>query len=153
MHIETSTVIARPAADVFAVLSDYRRDTQWRPAVTAMSVEPDAPVTVGSRITEELRFAGQSWVTPTVVTDLRPGRLLAFQGGDATMAIRGGREVQATGEHSTTVRQWLDISLRGPLRVLQPILAARYRRVAADDLQRLRALLEAAPAPLAAAAS
>ena len=112
-----------------------------------ISVDPDAPVTVGSRIEEELHFAGRRWLTPTVVTDLQPGRSLTFEGGSSSSAIRGRREVVPAGPGKTTVRQRLDITLHGPLRfILEPLLARSYRRVAADDLDRLRALLETGPA-------
>ena len=145
MDIITEVLVERPPAEVFALLADYRRDGEWRRAVTAMRVEPDAPVVVGSTISETLRFAGRTWITDTTVTALQPGRSLCFQGGDATMQVSGRREVEPWGD-GTRVRQQLTLEPRGLLRLLSPLLAAMYRRVATRDLATLRDLLQRSPA-------
>ena len=145
MHIPTEALVERPPAEVFALLADYSRDGEWRRAVTAMHVEPDAPVAVGSAISETLRFAGRTWVTDTTITALQLGRSLRFEGGDATMQVSGQREVEPWGD-GTRVRQQLTLEPRGLLRLLSPLLAPMYRRVATHDLAALRDLLQRSPA-------
>ena len=142
MEMTTEIVIDRPPDEVFAVLADYRRDAEWRSAVVAMRVEPDAPVTLGSRIVEELRFGGQTHVTTTTVTTFEPGERLAFTGANATTVVRGSRAVSPQGA-GTRVTQHLELlPQRDAMRLLGPLLAPAYRRVAARDLSALKALLE-----------
>lgn len=145
MKITTETSVDRPSDEVFAVLSDYRRDPDWRAAVTAMHVEPDGPVTVGSRIVETLRFGGQTHVTTTTVTSVVAGERLDFEGGNATTIVRGSRIVVPQGTGTRVIQHLELIPRRGPMRLLGPLLAPLYRRVAVGDLEALRNLLEQAP--------
>ena len=140
-RLHTSILVAASPADAFALFADYRRDGEWRPAVVSMTVEPAGPLRLGSQITEVVRFAGRDWVTPTVVTAFAPGRSLHYEGGNEQLSITGARVVSADAQ-GARIEQTMQITMRGAMRLFEPVLAASYRRLARQDLARLAALLD-----------
>ena len=122
---------------------DWSRDGEWRAAVRSMVVEPAGRARVGQRITEELRFAGATFVTPTTITAAE-GRSASFAGGNATAAVRGRRTVVPEPGGGCTVVLEVDVRMTGPLAVLNPLLAPVYRRRLAGEADALAALAQAA---------
>ena len=63
-HIE----IDRAAAEVWAVVADYRRDPEWRTDVVTMAPEPADLVAVGTTTAEELRRRAPGGRPPSLPT-------------------------------------------------------------------------------------
>ena len=125
-----------PAGEAASLVLDWSRDAEWRGAVTAMQVDPPGRAREGQRITEWLRFAGRTYVTPTVVTSV-DGMSAAFAGASATVAVRGRRSVVPAGEDRCTVVLEVDVRMTGVLAVLNPLLTPGYRRRHAADADAL----------------
>lgn len=139
--ITQSVEIDRPAADAWAVLSDYRRDVDWRAGVVAMAPDHDGPVRPGTVTTEDLRLAGRVWHNVGEVTAVDPGRRLAWrttEGADA----RGARAVEPLTPTRCRVQLDLVATPHGPERLFRPLLARMLRKNLAGDVERLRALVE-----------
>src|SRR5207244_9141017 len=67
MDIESTTSIARPAAAVFAFVSDVRNDPQWHTDILEAKLTADGPIGVGSVFEIKFKpFMGQSRGTTTV---------------------------------------------------------------------------------------
>jgi hypothetical protein len=132
----------RPAGEVAELVLDWSRDGEWRAAVTRMDVEPAGRAVVGQRITEELRFGGRTYVTPTTITEA--GELSAsFAGGSATAAVVGRRTVVPDPDGGCSVVLEVDVRMTGLLAVLNPLLAPAYRRRLAAEADALAALAQA----------
>jgi Polyketide cyclase / dehydrase and lipid transport len=146
--LTSSRVVPVPPETAAAVVLDWSRDPEWRAQVRRMDVDPAGAARTGQRIVEHLRFAGSTYVTPTVIGEATATRA-GYAGGGRTVRVAGSREVEPAGPGATRVTTVLDVELTGLLRPLTRLLAPSYRRLQEADLDRLAALL-AAGAPAAA---
>ena len=69
---EASVVIKRPAAAVFAFLTDLEKGTQWQASVMAASKTSEGPVGVGATGREVRRFMGRQMESTFEVTEFEP---------------------------------------------------------------------------------
>ena len=69
--------IARPAADVFALLTDVSRVPEWQ--ASAIESRADGPLAEGVRIHERRHFLGHDGDTELEVSAFEPGRRLALR--------------------------------------------------------------------------
>src|SRR3954463_5113473 len=88
----TNTIdIARPPADVWAVVSDYATDTRWRKGIVEMRPDVDGPPEVGTRVREVLELGGRIYTTETAVTDSAPdSRTASPEQAPAAASVDGG---------------------------------------------------------------
>ena len=93
IHTSVDVEIARPPADVWAVVSDYATDSRWRKGITEMTADVAGPPAVDTHVREVLRLAGADYVTDTTVTEVGP----SATGSPARdqRRRRGGRRVVA----------------------------------------------------------
>jgi uncharacterized protein YndB with AHSA1/START domain len=137
-----SILVARPVADVFAYVSDYRNDPRWRRGVDAMQQRPDGPVVAGTTTEEHLRALGRRLVVHARVVESVPGRRLEFTSTLAPLKSSGFREVTPEGG-GARLTYGLTVELSGIYRLLAGPLSRNYGRRIEEDLARLAALLEA----------
>lgn len=135
--------LAVPAARAADLVLDWSRDPEWRGAVVAMDVRPAGRARVGQAIVERLRFAGQTFVTPTTITAADAGSA-EFAGGSGTVTVAGRRTVVAAGPEECDVVLEVDVRLRGALAPLTRLLEPGYRRRHRADADALVALTAAA---------
>lgn len=143
MRIDETITIAAPPADVWAVLSDYDQDHRWRADVVTMIPTPSGPARPGTTTHEVVRFLGSDYVTDATITLVEEGldgRRLRFEGaGDGTVVV-GERSVAESPDGTAVVHTSLDVTMKGAMRLVQPLLGRVYARHVARDLQQLRAL-------------
>jgi hypothetical protein len=94
----------------------FAKDERWR-SVERMISDPSGPARAGTRMHEVLRFIGS-----TYVTDVEPGRRLAYEGGGEGATVRG-------------------IQLSGPMWLLELLLARLYARRMRSELHAPKTLL------------
>jgi uncharacterized protein YndB with AHSA1/START domain len=141
--VEATVRINRPPAEVFAFVADQRNDPRWRAGVVEMTPSPPAPVAPGTTVHEVLRFAGRTHVTDTTIVDVVPGRSFEFAGAGSGGRVRGSRAVAPTSD-GTQLTTRLQVDTSGLLRLLEPVLAPRFRAATRRDLATLARLLEQA---------
>ena len=143
-RIAEQIVVDRPAADVFALVSDPESDPRWRSdvrSVERLSGEPSAPGTVYRQRVAALGGSADALVE---VAEIEPGRSITFL-VRAPVTGRGGYRVEPAGA-GATVRFWLELpSSRGLRAVADRAIAAAIARGARADRARLKALLEGEP--------
>lgn len=134
-----SVDLPAPAAAVWTVIADYRRDPEWREGVR-ITVDPAGLVTDGSITTEQLRMMG-SWHTTTArICDIEQGRSFRFLSDDGS--VDGTRTVEPIDDGSRlTVR--LRVTPPRGLAWLAPVLGWLFRRRVQRDLRRLRRVVDA----------
>jgi hypothetical protein len=110
MKIIVSIAIAFPAERVFALVSDYTRDPEWRTGVLEMSQMPPGPSQVGTQTLEVARFFGHRMMTPAEVTKYEPSREIHFAGLIAQqIRVSGSRRVEeVNGQARFPTRQTLN---------------------------------------------
>ncbi len=147
MRLEESTTIEADAARAWGYVADFGNDPEWRDAVSEMTPTPPGPVHVGQSVIEVLTFQGTTYVTETWVrsVDERPEsgtRQLSFEGAGDGTRVQGSRTVTEVGPQVCRVSSVLTVRLRGPRRLIEPVMGILYRRLVREDLARLRQRLE-----------
>jgi uncharacterized membrane protein len=78
--IERSVEVARPAAEIWAVLEDLSQIPRYSPSTVAVSATPERLSTVGQRFQQSIKVMGHCFDSDWTVTELQPGRRVAFEG-------------------------------------------------------------------------
>jgi carbon monoxide dehydrogenase subunit G len=133
MKIEERIEIARPPEDVYALVSDVRRGPEWQPTLVRVDVE---------RGVEVRKIAGQEREASFDVTRNESPRLfeIVSRGGPVRASATFALTPVAAG---TRVDLTLDLELSGALRFAGGMVRGRAEREARENLERLKALLEA----------
>jgi uncharacterized membrane protein len=149
--IERSVEVDRPAADVWAVLEDVRQIPVYSPSTVAVADAPERLSAAGQRFRQTVMVLGRRFESQWTVTELQPGRLVAFEG---TVGV-GARyclveEVDASGPDRS--RLTVRITFTMPLGVLGRLaetlgVQRRAQREAEQVLANLKAHLEGSRAP------
>jgi len=137
----TSVGTPRPRAEVFAYLSDFSTTRDWDPGVVEAERLDDGPVALGTRFRVVARFLGRETELTYAVVDICPGELVTLRGENATVVSLDTMTFADGWTGGTVVDYEADLALKGPLRVLDPLLALAFRRVGDRALAGLRAAL------------
>ena len=149
---QQSTIVDLPADEVWAHVADYAFDLEWRNGLTDMTPYPQGPPETGTTVHEELRSMGTTMVNDTTITKIGD-HAYRFVGGGASGQVEGGRKVVAIDPGHSEFTYDINLTLNGPTRFFGPILGPILRRNLGKDLQRFRALVEAAAVPVPDCAS
>ena len=133
MKIEEQIEIARPPEEVYAVVADLERGPEWQPTLVRVDVE---------RGTEVRRIAGQEREATFDVTRNEPPRLFEIVSHASPVRAWATFELQPVGS-GTRVSFALVLELGGPLRFAGRMVRGRAEREARENLERLKALVEA----------
>ena len=139
---EQSTIINRPADEVWAYVADYTFDLEWRDGLTDMTPTPAGPPATGTNVHEELRSMGTTIVNDTTVTMIDE-HTYRFVGGGTSGQVEGGRKVVAIDPARSEFTYDINLTLSGPGRLLGFILRTILSRKLGQDLERFRELVEA----------
>lgn len=146
IDLTRSHIVPAPAAVVWAVLSDHRRDPEWRTGVEVMEPSPPEPSRPGTTTHEVMRLGGRTYVNDGVVDAVDPGHRLAWhtvEGADAS----GWRRVVDRGDGTCEVTLALTVRPHGAEVLIAPLV----RRLLAKNLRRdLAALASLVGTPEAA---
>jgi uncharacterized protein YndB with AHSA1/START domain len=139
MRVEHTVEIGRPAADVFAFLTDVSRVPEWQ--ASAVEARADAPLAEGVRIHERRHFLGHDAETELEVSAFKPERRLALRTlrGPVDLSIDHVLEER---DSRTTLRVTAEGRPHGLLRLAGAAVAARARHELRRDFERLKAILE-----------
>lgn len=142
IELDCTIDVPAPADVVWGILSDYRRDPEWRIAVSVMEPSPAGPSMVGTTTHEVMRLGGRTYVNDGVVDDVVPGRRIEWhttEGADAS----GAREVVPTPDGRSRVTLELRIRPHGAESLFAPIVRRTVRKQLWQDLEDLcRLVLE-----------
>jgi hypothetical protein len=118
-----------PAAETFAYLATFSNAVDWDPGVLAGEQLDPGPVAVGTRFRLVVPFAGRRLPLTYRVTGLQPGREVVLAAISGLLCATDKIAVTDTAAGSA-VSYEAEVRLRGPLRVLDPLLRPRFRAVA-----------------------
>jgi dehydrogenase/reductase SDR family member 12 len=125
-----ATVESRsPAAETFGYLAAFSNAAEWDPGVLAGQRLDPGPVRAGSRFRLVVPFAGARMSLTYEVIRFVPDREVVLQAASAV--LRSTDRIVVTGAaDGSTVSYDAEVRLRGPLRVLDPLLQPGFRVVA-----------------------
>ena len=142
----------RDAEQVFAYLSDFSTTADWDPGVIEAE-RLDSEIRVGSRVRVLASFRGRRAELIYTVVRYEPPRLITLRGENATVVSLDTIAVQAleaAAGQATGARVTYDaqLTMKGILRVGDPLLARAFRPVGDNALAGLRRKLADTVGPL-----
>ena len=141
IRYESTTTIARGPDEIFSWLVEPDRMTQWT-GMSDGSWLTDGPPRAGSRAQATMRFGPLRRQFRWEITDLVPGRRVAFRAlPHGPMTWTSSYELEPNGGE-TVVTTKGEASPNGLLRLLHPMIRAELPKEEAQELVRLKALLE-----------
>ena len=114
------------ARETFGYLATFSNAAQWDPGVLAGKPLDPGPVRAGSRFRLVVPFLGRRMTLTYEVISLVPGREVVLAA--ASGVLRATDRIVVT--DGSMVSYEAEVLLRGPLRVLDPVLRPGFRAVA-----------------------
>lgn len=142
--VENEIIINRPVEVVFAAITDIPNVPKWQTGVTESRQTTPGPVGVGTRGVNVRTVLGQRLETTFEVTEFTPNQTFALRSltGPVSYELR---TTLAPVSGGTRLHSILRAEPRGFFKVAEPVLASTVKKDFAEDLARLKTLLESRP--------
>ena len=138
---ENTVTIQRPAGEVFAFLADFENIPMWNYAIEETSKVSAGPADVGTRYRQTRSIPGRS-VEDFEVTVFEPASRLAIQGQIGPFQATISYQLEAAAGVTKLVN---NVELNPPKampRLLAPLATSRIKAAVAQNLGKLKLLLE-----------
>ena len=136
-----SVEIQRPAAEVFAFLSDLRNELRWNPGARHVTKLTSGPVGAGTRFEAEWAGAPKSVVELSVY---EPPGAWETRSRSLGMDVTFRGSLEPSGE-ATQYTAEVVVEPRGLGRLLAPLAVRAMRRQEAENMRRIKDVLERGP--------
>jgi len=146
ISIETYTDVERPAAEVFAFVADQTNAPQWQSGLAEVRRVTDGPIGVGSEHVFVRRFAGRRIESRNRFTRFEPGSFVEFEIPEGWLTGTASYRVDPVASGRCRLTSRMDFRIRGPLKLVSPLLARLLAGDSRTDEATLKALLESTPA-------
>ncbi|MQB01797.1 MAG: hypothetical protein GEU78_16210 [Actinobacteria bacterium] len=140
VHFSNSITIRRSVQDVFAYLSNFENIPTWNYAIAETQKTSGGPVGVGTTYRQTRSLPSPSEET-FQVTEFEPDQRLAIHGGLGPFEGTLTYELQRVDE-GTLLTNTADLEATGVLKLTAPLAAPRVRQAVAENLQKLKEILE-----------
>ncbi|HEX9064748.1 MAG TPA: SRPBCC family protein [Streptosporangiaceae bacterium] len=145
---EATIPSAWPADDTFGYLAVFSHAEEWDPGVLSGEALDPGPVRPGSRFRLVVPFLGRNLPLTYQVTEFSSAERRVVL--DATSTLLRARDVitvlpASAGGQATAVSYQAEVTLRGPLRLLDPVLTKGFGKVGDRAANGLRARLATEP--------
>jgi uncharacterized membrane protein len=142
MKLHARIEIERPAAEVFAFLSNFENNPRWQQGMRAARFITPPPIGPGSQYEQVARFLGRTITTRFEITDFQPGRSISIRSIESTFPIQVTRSVEPLDDGRTLVTADIRGGPGGVFRPFAPLIRRLAQRSVTADYQRLKRLLE-----------
>jgi polyketide cyclase/dehydrase/lipid transport protein len=148
-HYTASLETQLSPADTFDYLSDFSTTEEWDPGVVEAERLGDGPVGADSEFRVVAEFLGRTSELVYRIVEFVPGEMVTLRGENATVVSLDRISVQLAGS-ATRVSYDAKLTLKGPLRIADPLLGLAFNRVGDRALDGLRETLARKATPAAA---
>ena len=139
----TATLHAdRPVEDVFAYLADFSTTEEWDPGVVRATCNGDGALGVGTTFDLVASFLGRENALTYEIVEYDAPHAVTLRGENATVVSLDRITTEPDGD-GTKITYDADLSLKGPLKLGDPLLKLAFGRVGDRALEGLRATLPA----------
>ncbi len=134
--------ISRPAADVFAYVSDQTNSPEWQQSLDEVRRTTDGAMGVGTRHTFVRRLGRRQVTGDNEYVEFEPGRrvVFIFTSSDG-LTGKGWYEVDPLGTDQTRLNYGVEIHLQGLTRLASPLIERSIRKEDRADTRRLKEIL------------
>lgn len=141
MNLSATTVIDRPAAEVFDYVMEVPHDSRWRTGVVEAAFTSSEPLGVGTTGFDRIEANGRSMEAAWTVFEFEPGALARWTLDSGPIEGTGGYICEPAGD-STRFTIEAHVKPTGWYRLLGPVFGMIGRRQNRADVWKLKALLE-----------
>jgi hypothetical protein len=127
-HYHATIDSQRGPAETFGYLATFSNAAQWDPGVLSGEQLDPGPVRLGTRFRLVVPFLGRRLPLTYVVTTFSPDRVVVLDAESRLLRLADRIEV-AAGSDGAMVSYDADVRLRGPLRLLDPLLQRGFGAV------------------------
>ena len=125
---EATVASRRGAADTFDYMATFSNAARWDPGTLAAEQLDPGPVRAGTRFRLTVAFGGRGMPLTYRITRYQPPREVVLEAANGL--LRGtDRIVVGDGDGGVSVRYEAEVVLRGPLRLLDPLLRRGFGAV------------------------
>ena len=139
---ELSVVINRPIEELFGILTNLENDLKWRREWVDARKTSQGPIGLGSRFSLFGKTFGKQIETVYETVEFEPNLIAAWKTVSGPLPLRFQRSFERV-EDGTRFTIKYEAEVRGFFKLLMSLLARSVQRQHANDLQRVKALLEA----------
>lgn len=140
MRFSNTIEIRRSPDEVFAYVATPENTPHWNYAITESERSPAGPIRVGTRIRQR-RTIPRPAEEELAVTELVPGDRLVLVGDLGPFHGTISYTLAPTSE-GTRLTNAAELDASGPLRLAAPLVAGRVRAAVAENLVKLKEILE-----------
>ena len=123
-----STVVGRPAAEVFAYATDPTRFREWQQGVVEGHPGQPGPAQVGAKCVTTRRIGGTNRVSTSEFTHIDPPRTWGVRGIDGPIRATVNVTVEPLTESSSRLTIVVDFDGHGIGKLLVPMIVRRQAR-------------------------
>lgn len=131
----------RPRENVFEDLVDLSRAAEWDPGISSGERLDTGPVRVGSRFRIVANYAGKPTELVYEVTRIDPDRSVTYVAQTGTLRSEDTMTFADGSNGGAKVTYDADLTLRGPLKLADPVLGLAFGRAGDKARDGLRARL------------
>jgi uncharacterized protein YndB with AHSA1/START domain len=120
-----TTVVSRPAAEVYAYATDPARFSEWQQGLIEGHLDPPGPARVGTRCVTTRRIGGANRAVTAEVTHVDPPRTWGVKGIDGPIRAAVEVTVEPVTETSSRLSIAVDFEGHGIGKLLVPLIVRR----------------------------
>lgn len=140
IQVSNSIEINRPVAQVFEFVADVNNNPKWMP-VQGVQKTSHGPVAKGTTFKQQFELMGTSYMLDGVITAYEPNQKISFSYASPVFSWQGDYLFEPTpGGARLSARG--NITLAGPLKLMEPMFAPKIRRLVNDTAPNLKKVLE-----------
>lgn len=143
----TSTVIERPAQEVFDFVTEFPNDPKWQRGKESCTWTSPGGLRVGATYEQRARFLGKEIVNNFTVLDLEAGRRVVYESRDGSFPLIVTRSVEDLGDGRTRFTEAVRGEASGFFKLASPLLQPLVRATIRKDFRALKTLLEGSAGP------
>jgi carbon monoxide dehydrogenase subunit G len=127
----------RSPEEAFAYLSDFTNAAEWDPGTVESDRVGEGPLGEGAEFRLVAAFLGRKTTLTYRIAEYQPLRAVTFRGENATV-VSLDRITFEPSDGGTRITYGAELTLKGALKVADPLLALAFKRVGDHALAGLR---------------
>jgi len=140
--IQSAEFINRPTEEVFSFISDKENLPLWASGILSAKQTSEGPKAVGTTFLIVARAPGQTVETKYTYTTYEKNKTFAGMGTTKPMVFNDNYQFEPR-DNGTYVKMRLEISPRGFLKLLQPVMRLMIGNTIRAELAKAKRVLEA----------
>ena len=136
-HYHATVDTPRPPAQAFASLSDFKTAAEWDPGTLQSRRLDEGPIGEGTEFHLVAAFLGRKTALTYRIVEYQPPHAVTFRGENSTVVSLDRITFEASAGGTRIVYD-AALTLKGPLKLADPLLALAFNRVGDHAVAGLR---------------